>query len=586
MSDVTEKIKEKLGIVDVVDPYVKLEKAGASFKARCPFHHEKTPSFFVSPARNTYYCFGCGEKGDIFSFVQHFEGLDFPGALRVLGSRAGVQVVAESPARREERTTLFSTLEEATKFFEGQLTFHKEAVAYLRDRGITEKTQKYFRIGYVPDEWERLRNYLASKGMTDESMLKAGLVKEPEDETKERSKARRYYDRFRGRIMFPLADASGRVIAFSGRLFPEDPNREAAKYINSPETTVFTKSRALYGFDKAKMTIRKSNFSIVVEGQVDLVMSHQAGFANTVAISGTALSENHLTLLHRLSPNIVFAFDSDSAGIKTTGKSAEVALLLGMDVKVAKLPRGVDPADLIKEGTEDFREVIRSSKHIIDFYLELLAEEEGDARKRGKKVEEMVLPFVARVKSNIDREHFIMRVANFLGISDDAVREEVLKIPKIASENTTETTFEKKENKHITREDVIKHQLFGIVLWQESLEKPMIDVLGLKKRISALIGKEVFRALLQGDTDAEQEAAFMTEVGYSAEDALENDINELINNLEVEKLKRIYNETLQELRVAESCGDETVVSEKLSACKELSEKLNILQSQNENTIAQ
>jgi len=582
MSDVTEKIKERLGIVDVVGPYIKLEKAGASFKARCPFHHEKTPSFFVSPARNSYYCFGCGEKGDIFSFIQHFEGLDFPGALRELGNRAGVQVVAESREVREERTTLFSTLEEATKFFEGQLLLNKEAVAYLRERGIDEKTQKYFRIGYIVNEWERLRSYLSSKGISDEFMLKAGLIKESENETKKQSDTRRYYDRFRGRIMFPLSDASGRVIAFSGRLFPDNPDIEAAKYINSPETSVFNKSRVLYGFDKAKMSIRKFNFSIVVEGQVDLVMSHHSGYTNTVAISGTALSIDHLTLLHRLSPNIIFAFDSDSAGIKSAGKSAEVALSLGMDVKVARFPKGVDPADLAKKGKESLKEVIRSSKHIIDFYLDHLLEEESDERKRGKKVEEIVLPFVARVKSHIDREHFIGRVAGFLGASEDAVREEVLRIPAIASEDASVAEVQKKEDKPTTREEVIKKQLVGIVLWQESLDKPMIDVNAFKNKIGELIGKEVFSALLKGDSHAEQEAAFMAEVGYPEKDMLQIDIDELLTSLEIEALKRNYNDTLRELKMAESRGDESVVSEKLLLCKELSSKLDTLQSEAEN----
>ena len=577
MSDVTEKIKERLGIVDVVRPYIKLEKAGASYKARCPFHHEKTPSFFVSPARNSYYCFGCGEKGDIFSFVQHFEGLDFMGALRVLGSRAGVQVVAENPRKREERSTLLGSLEEAMKFFEANLQTNKEALRYLQDRGISIETIKHFRIGYAQNEWERLKSYLMSKDISTKTLLKAGLIKEAEDESKKKDGTQRYYDRFRGRIMFPIMDASGRIIAFSGRLYPEVD--VAAKYINSPETEVFNKSTVLYGFDKAKMAIRKFNFSIVVEGQVDLVMSHQAGFRNTVALSGTALSHDHITLLNRLSHNIVFAFDSDSAGNKSAGKSAEVALSLGMDVKVARLPKGTDPALLVQKGVEYFKEVIRSSVHIVDFYISVISEEEGDARKRGKMIEETVLPFIARIKSNIDKEHFIAKVASFLNSSEEAIRKEVHSIPEIETKVETNILSDDKKIKS-TRLDVIEKQLLGILLWQEGLDKPMIDIKKTKKQIKDSLGRDALKDLKEIENGAKEEAAFMAEAGYIGGDALKEDINDLIKNLQIETLKRDYEEALTALREAESNNDEPLVSKQLKMCKKLSEKLHILISSN------
>jgi len=289
-SSPTDQIKERLGIVDVVGAYLTLEKAGNNLKAKCPFHNEKTPSFFVSPSRNTFYCFGCGEKGDIFTFVERFEGLDFRGALKVLSEKAGVPITFESQTVRDERTRIYDVMKEAVSYFELTLKNEGKVKNYLSERGLTTGTVQRFQLGYAKSEWNALSDQLIKKGYSEKEIEKAGLIKLSDSE-RPRDKntyKERYYDRFRGRIMFPIADASGRVIAFSGRLFPEEDGN--AKYINSPETVLFNKSKVLYGYDKAKHTIRKANFSIVVEGQMDLLMSHQSGFPNTVALSGTALT--------------------------------------------------------------------------------------------------------------------------------------------------------------------------------------------------------------------------------------------------------------------------------------------------------
>lgn len=242
MSEVTEKIKERLGIVDVISAYVKLEKAGSSMKARCPFHNEKTPSFSVSPSRGTYYCFGCGNKGDIFSFVQEFEGVDFPGALRVLGERAGVAIVFEDQSQKDERTRLYQILEKATQFYEEKLDKRSEVKSYLEGRGLTGQTITNWQIGYAPGpptgSWNEVEEALQKAGFTVFEIEKVGLIKKGEKGG--------FYDRFRDRIMFPISDSSGRVIAYSGRLFSGSDDK-AAKYVNSPETTLFNKSKVLYG---------------------------------------------------------------------------------------------------------------------------------------------------------------------------------------------------------------------------------------------------------------------------------------------------------------------------------------------------
>src|SRR3989344_3942952 len=349
MDSPVQKIKERLGIEEIASSYIKLERAGANLKARCPFHNEKTPSFFLSPDRGTYYCFGCGASGDIFTFVEEFEGLDFKGALKMLAERAGVELPRYNKADQEnksEKEKLFKIMEEATNYFENNLGENQEVLEYLKTRGLNEKSIKDFRIGFAILDWRKLYDHLKGRGFADNEIERAGLAKKPDDAGKA------MYDRFRGRIMFPIMDSSGRVVAFSGRIFKDDG--KSAKYLNSPETPIFKKSSILYGIDKAKESIRKHDFSIVVEGQFDLILSHQAGYRNTVATSGTALSDtevskenvvSNLGLIRRLSDNLVLAFDSDKAGMTATARAGKIALSLGMDVKVANLQEGSDPAD-------------------------------------------------------------------------------------------------------------------------------------------------------------------------------------------------------------------------------------------------
>ncbi len=432
MSTAVEQIKSRIDIVTLVSSYMKLDRAGASWKGRCPFHNEKTPSFFVSPERGNYYCFGCGASGDIFTFVEEFEGLDFKGALKLLADRTGVVLESYSKENQEnksEKERLYDAMEAATKFFENNLAINSEALEYLKTRGLTDKSIKDFRIGFVKNDWRELYNHLKSKNFNDTEIEKAGLAKKSE---------KGMYDRFRGRIMFPIADSSGRVIAFSGRIFGEAASNPAnAKYLNSPETPIFSKNAVLYGIDKAKESIRKNNFSILVEGQMDLVLSHQAGYKNTVATSGTALSDStatkentvsNLGLLRRLSANIVLAFDGDTAGFNAAAKAGRIALALGMDVKVASLGDGVDPADLInKNGPDAWKEAVKTSKHIIEFILDKVLKDAPDARKAGREIKEKVLPFVDALDSSIEKAHFIKKISDQSSIPESALKDDLKK---------------------------------------------------------------------------------------------------------------------------------------------------------------
>jgi DNA primase len=558
MSDTVAAIKDRLSIVDVLSGYLKLEKAGANFKALCPFHSEKTPSFHISPERGSYYCFGCGEKGDIFSFVEKIEGVDFKSALTTLGERAGVQVVFEKSGARDERARLYELLEEATRFFEAGLT--EEAKAYLTGRGLSEESIKLWRIGYVKNDWRLLLTHLRGKGYSDAEIEKAGLVKRPDN-----APGKDLYDRFRSRIMFPIADSAGRIVAFTGRIFPNDDT--IAKYLNSPETELFQKSKILFGFDKAKGHIRKSNFSILVEGQMDVVLTHQAGFRNAIALSGTALSAEHLTQLNRLSNRLVMALDADNAGISSAGKGARAALAAGFDVKVARLPKGMDPADLIGRDLEAFRKAVREATHIIDFYLAVLRERYPDERKYRLEAEKFVIPYIADIKSPIDQAHFVARVASALGLPEEPIWREVRARPvgSVVPEASRERSGPVK-----SRREMIAERLYGLLKAQESLQAPAISPVTIRERLeSAGISLE--------------DAAFTErseELMFQAEENADGDVaryaEELLRALEEEMLRESQASLSRELREAESAGDDTRVRALSQSHGELSRKLHEL----------
>src|SRR3990167_1470088 len=454
MADTVQQIKDRLSIVDVVSQYVKLQRAGASLRARCPFHAERTPSFHVSPDRGTYHCFGCNVGGDIFSFVEAIEGLDFKGALKVLAERAGVELVYErgGKEKKDERERLFELLEAATIFYTSRL--NDAAKKYLKERGMTDATIQAFRLGLAGDSWSEASDYLRNKStgggsssggkFTDKEILEAGVAKKNERGS--------LTDKFRNRIIFPISDSAGRVVGFSGRIFGEAASPDAPKYLNSPETPLFHKSRVLYGFDRAKVAIRKLNCAVLVEGQMDLLASHQAGWANTVAVSGTAFTPEHAALIKRMTENLVLALDADEAGIKAAGRAARTALQGGLNVKVAQLPTGLDPADLIqKSGADEWKKAIRDSKDIITFLLDVLEEHMPQKDKFRRAVETIVLPFLSDVQSPIAREQHVHEIARRLGVSESAVSEALAKLPTANAYSQSSSEALAKEDRFPTK---------------------------------------------------------------------------------------------------------------------------------------
>jgi DNA primase len=469
-----EAIKERLDIAEVVGSYITLQKAGVNFKAKCPFHNEKTPSFLISTARQSYYCFGCGEKGDIFTFVEKMEGVDFKSALKTLADKAGVELVYERGENKDEKDKLYSVLEDSALFFENNLAANKEAKDYLLGRGISEESIKHWRLGFAPEEWRLLLNHLKTLNYDETIILKAGLAKRPDD-----ASGKEPYDVFRGRLIFPLFDTSGKVIAFSGRALAKDA---VPKYLNSPDTPLFTKSEVLYGLDKAKDDIRKKDYAVLVEGQMDLVLSHQAGIKNTVASSGTAFTQMHLERLKRLSNRIILAFDGDSAGFKASEKSTTLALALGMEPKVAVLPEGKDPADLVREAPEKWKDVLRESKHAIEVFLSDIVRSETDSRKAGKLIEKKILPLVMLLGSSIERAHFVSVIAKQSGIREEIIWEDLRKVKALdilRSEGQIAKTPEAKKIESIW--SARETRLAEIVFWIQENPEPSAELESKKK---------------------------------------------------------------------------------------------------------
>ncbi|MDD5750373.1 MAG: DNA primase, partial [Candidatus Pacebacteria bacterium] len=422
-----QQIKDRLDIVEVVSSYIKLEKTGINLRAACPFHGEKTPSFFVSPTRQMFKCFGCGESGSVFDFVMKMEGIEFGDALRLLARKAGVQLPDYHPEIQTKKNRLYEICETSCLFFEKQLHSSnngQQVLKYLAGRGLTEESIKKWRLGYAPDQWRSLSDFLVGKGYRREEILEAGLAVASE-------KGGDSYDRFRGRIIFPVFDLNSQVVGFGARVFekPGEKAEKGAKYINSPATPLYDKSRVLYGLNFAKTEIRRNDQCILTEGYMDVILSHQAGFANTVAASGTALTNLHLKTIKRYTNNLLMAFDADAGGDAATTRGIDLAIGEELNVKVILMPKGLDPADVISQNPEQWAKLIESAQEIMSFYFETALNRFDAALPSGKKqIAQFILPYLKKISNAIVRSHWAQKLADILQVSEGAVLEEMARI--------------------------------------------------------------------------------------------------------------------------------------------------------------
>lgn len=431
MNNAKETIRAKLSIESVVGSYIKLEPSGKNFRACCPFHHEKSASFYVTPDKGIYYCFGCHKGGDIFKFVEEIENIPFYEALKSLAEKAGVSLENQNSEKPSRLGILREIMDTATKFYEVGLRTNPEVVTYLQSRAMSKDTMVAWRVGYAEKGWSRLYDLLKKHKYSDDDILATGLCL--------KGKQAGLYDRFRERIMFPITDSQGRVIAFTGRVMPgtEEATRPVGKYINSPETELYHKSAVLFGYDKAKASIHSQGFVIIVEGQMDCVMSHQAGVTNVVALSGTASTDEHMTQLARFTNNIAICLDADPAGLAAAQKTAMVAYKHEMQVLVIDVPGAKDPADIIAahceapaSGAEQWREIVKKRKDFITFRLEKMKENHQEKDKVSIASKEL-FPILVNIQSQIVLDDKLKEIAMAFGqTSVDPIRGEFEKYLK------------------------------------------------------------------------------------------------------------------------------------------------------------
>ena len=473
-----DEIKDRLDILEIIGGYIKLNKAGRNYKARCPFHNEKTPSFMVSPERQMWHCFGCGLGGDIFGFVMKIEGLEFGDALRLLAGKAGVVLKKQDPQIQSQKKRLYEISDLAAKFYQTQLEKSisgRQAQKYLLERGLKPATIKQWRLGWAPDNWQALYEFLRSRGYKEQEIEQAGLIIKKSADYSLPTTAKNkfavvgsrlavdsYYDRFRSRIMFSLFDVQGQVVGFAGRIFGQEDDN-VGKYINTPQTTLYDKSRLLYGLNFAKMELRQKDDCVLVEGNLDVILSHQAGIKNAVATSGTALTEDHLKIIKRYTDNLLFAFDTDSAGENATRRSIDLALAQDFNVKIASL-KDKDPADMIKKNSADWQKCLVESESVMDFYLKTtFAKYDSQTADGRRQIRKALLPIIKSLASQTEQSEWLKELAKRLRAEEKDLLADMRKIK-------LEKTFEPKGVEDLsvkvpqTRLNGLEERLLGLCL--------------------------------------------------------------------------------------------------------------------------
>lgn len=552
MSDTVQKVKDKLSIVEVVAPYVKLAKAGRYMRGLSPFTKEKTPSFFVNVERNSYYCFSTSQGGDMFTFIEKMEGVDFKGALKILAEKAGVEVVYEKGGGgdRSKLDRLREAVARTEQKYAESLDEKGSAYQYALSRGLTSETIRAWNLGFAPDAWRTILEDLTTHGYTTQELALAGLIKEADE------KRGTFYDRFRNRLMFPIRDTAGRTVAFTGRSL--DPN-DQAKYLNSPESELFKKSEILFGMDRAKDAIRTRGFAILVEGQFDLILLHQIGFTNTIALSGTALSVQHINLIKRYADNLMLALDADRAGLAASARSAEAALALGMRVKAIRMPVGKDPADVAQEDPKEFTTLVKDAESVVEFFLGVLASSETDQHKLVLSVEKTVLPLVASIPSPMEREHFVGVIARALGSTPEAVRSALPKRGSVAP------VVQKDPIQPSTKQTSTDHRS-GLV---HAIIATYPD-LAIAKRLT----NEYTRITGAAPPELPPDERALFEAGLAfGESPRENDADDLIRAFEHAMLSEKLKDATTRLRLAEAAKNTAEIEELSGLCRELSVRL-------------
>lgn len=500
MESQVEEIKKKLDIVEVISRMLPLKKRGRHYVANCPFHQEKTPSFTVSPEMQIFKCFGCGKGGDVFTFYEEFNRVDFREALEELAKIAGVKLKNTfDEGQNKNRKKILEINGEVAKFYHYMLVTHPlgtEAKKYVMDRGIKKETIKQFGIGYCPEQPVLIINYLKKKGFLEEEMVKTGTFGKSNYNN-------RLYDRFAGRLVFPLIDFRGQILGFSGRVLP-GAKKEAGKYINSPETEIYHKSQMVFGLNLAKEAIRSENTVIVTEGEFDMISPYQCGIKNIVAVKGTAFTEEQLQLLRRYAETLVLALDADFAGNHAAIRSIELAEKLDFDIKVVDLlGKFKDPDEAVRDNPEWFKERVKTAISIWDFVINNAVKSFGIETNKGKKqILEMVLPFISRIKSEVIRSDYLHKLATTIGSDTESVKREMQNKNVNSYKEMIKTVIVEKESEQDKREEM-EERLMTLIMGAKNKVKVAKRIDGELKFVTVKWQK-IMDLILSGTIDWEK----------------------------------------------------------------------------------
>ena len=576
-NSVVNEIKSKIDIVDLIGEYVKLRKVGSGYQGLCPFHAEKTPSFYVSPERQSFKCFGCGAYGDIFTFIMKIEGVEFKEALKILAQKAGVTLHQFHSPVNTARQRLLQLSEDATRFFEKQLKASEEgkkAQEYLLSRKINEESIRKWRLGYAPDQWRALTSFLIKLGFLEEEIVKAGLA--IRHETKHS-----VYDRFRGRIIFPINDLSGQPIGFGGRVMP-GVEEKGAKYLNTPTTLLYDKSRVLYGLDKAKTKIRELDQVILVEGYTDVIMSHQAGFSNTVSVSGTALTPYQIDILKRYSDKIVVAFAMDEAGRLATQRSINLLQEKGFLIRIMNADQNLDPAEMIAQDPKEWKKNIEEARSVFDFYFQRTFTKHSKETPEGRReIMAILLPLLEKIPNKIEQAHWMQKLAQELKVDEASVVAEIKKIQEPVAEKEPLTLAEEVNQ--------FPDRLFRM----KKLERRVLALLAAKKLPTALISpqqinlfsdlpKKVIQQWKKGRLVKMREKSreldnFLNALAVEIDQegiAVEKELTLCLRELEDLKVKEELEQLSQKIKEAEEKKQDKILEKLTQQFQKLSQRLN------------
>ncbi|MEK6727254.1 MAG: DNA primase [Candidatus Omnitrophota bacterium] len=560
-----EDILSRVDIVEVVSGYLPLKRAGRNFKANCPFHHEKTPSFMVSPDRQIYHCFGCGESGNAFKFLMRYERMEFPEAVETLAKKTGVvlpQLKDEDHKTISLGTQLYKINELSASFYADNLDSPEGARAkdYLLKRGLKPQTLKLFKLGVASDKWDGLINYLRTKNIPLSLLEKAGLIVPKESGG--------YYDRFRNRIIFPIFDIKSRPVGFGARVM----DKSLPKYVNSPETPIYTKGKNLYGLHLAKEGIRDTDSVIVVEGYIDFIIPYQEGIRNVVASQGTALTLEQVRLLKRYTHNVVMVYDGDAAGELATLRSLDIFIEEDMNVMVVPLDEGFDPDSYVrKNGIEKFREKIGQAQNLFDYKLDILRSRYNPRQIEGKaSIASAILETIDKFKNAVLKSEYIKRLAQVLDIREESLLQELKKVKQDRPYEALENLARKKgQNISPTESLLIKLMLEETELInriRQSLEPSDFQDARISRIVSIMFdlveeGKNIVPSVLMNDFFKDEEIAqVLCESMFlpvdSSMEHKERIVDDCVQRIKSERLKLRKMHLHQQINEAQTVGDE------------------------------